>query len=159
MAPIALSPRPPFSTWPTQFASAEYGFGWYVGRGILVTQATVNHGTESTARELTGWFDRVCSAHATEIERVGGAVAIHDWRLVRSYDGAVRVTLNRWNEVNVAKISKAILVMHDSPLMKMAVAGADLILSIASLGRSKIEIATSLTEVLNKYGVQAPAKE
>ena len=53
-------------------------------------------------------------------------------------------------------LRKGVIIVADSPLIKMAVAGANRIAAMTSGGDSQFEIATNMTQVLQKYEERRP---
>jgi hypothetical protein len=150
-------PLPPFNSWPVQLSDPEVGFAWYTSSATLVTQALPTHATARVASVLSDWVDLVLERHQKEIDRCGGLLGIHDWRRFRSYDSEARRTwLLRLQRRPKGYLRKGIIIVDDSPLLKMAIAGANMIVSLASGGRSQFEIATNAFRVVQKYDVRRP---
>ena len=55
-------------------------------------------------------------------------------------------------------LRKAVVIIDDNPLLKMAVAGANLLVAVASRNQGQIEFSTNAYETLRKYGVRAPER-
>jgi hypothetical protein len=150
-------PLPPFNTWPVQLSDPDVGFGWYTSSGTLVTQALPSHATSRVSEVLSNWVDLVLEAHREEIDRCGGLLGIHDWRRFRSYDSEARRNwMQRIQRRPKGYLRKGVIIIADNPLIKMAVAGANMIVSLASGGHSNFEIATNATQILHKYDVRPP---
>jgi hypothetical protein len=151
-------PLPPFNSWPIQFSDPEVGYAWYTASATLVTQALPTHASARVSDVLSDWVDLVLQRHREEINRHGGLLGIHDWRRFRSYDTEAR---RRWLQRIQCRpkgyLRKGVIVIADSPLIKMAVAGANMIVTIASGGESQFEIATNALQVLHKYDVRRPS--
>jgi len=154
-SPGAIEPLPPFNTWRIQLSDPEVGFAWYTSPGILVTQATMTHAGVRASVVLSDWVDLVLETHREELRQCGGLLGIHDWRRFRSYDSeARRLWTQRIRRRPSGYLRKGVIIIAESPLIKMAVAGANLVVAIASGGSSQFEIATNATEVLRKYNVR-----
>ena len=148
----AKDPSPPFSSWPLQFSDPDVGFAWYVGKGIIVTQASATHGTVRVATVVSDWIDELRERHHEEFDRFGGVLGIHDWRRIRTYESDARkVWVERINKRPPGYLRKAVVIVGDSPLLKMAVAGANMFLAVASRNDGRIEVATNVYQILNKY--------
>lgn len=157
--PDLVEPLPPFDNWPLQLSDPDVGFAWYTNSAVLVTQAIPSHATAHVSDTLSNWVDLILEMNRDEIERCGGLLGIHDWRRFRSYDSeARRKWMQRIERRSKGYLRKGIIVIADSPLIKMAVAGANMIVSLASGGSGQFEIATNPFHVLHKYNVQAPLR-
>lgn len=151
-------PASPFSNWPVQYADPDVGFAWYAGNGTIVTQICVTHGTAPGVTVVSDWIDLLLEAHREELAQAGGMLGIHDWRRVSKYDSDARkIWLERIQRRPKGYLRKAVVIVADNPLLKMAIAGANMLVAVASRGEGQIELATNAYEVLRKYGVQAPA--
>lgn len=150
-------PQPPFHTWPIQFRDPEVGFAWYTSAATLVTQVIPKHASARVSAVLSDWVDMVREKHQDDIARHGGLLGIHDWRSFRTYDTeARRLWLQRIERRPKGYLRKGVIIISDSPLIKMAVAGANLIVALASGGKSQFEIATDAAGIVDKYNVQRP---
>ena len=156
---IPNGPAAPFSNWPIQLNDPDVGFAWHVGNSTIVTQISSDHGTAHTATVLSDWLDQLVARHKAEIESGNGLIAIHDWRKVKRYDSAARVIwFERMKQRPKGYLRKAVVITADNPLLKMAIAGGNLILAVLSGSQPTIELATNAYEVLRKYQVKAPTK-
>jgi len=152
-----IEPLPPFNSWPIQLSDPEVGFAWYLNPGILVTQATPAHATVRVAAVLSDWVDLVLESHREEFSRRGGMLGIHDWRRIRSYDSEARRSwMQRIRRRPKGYLRKGVIIITDTPLTKMAVAGANMVVALASRGDSQFEIATNANQVLREYDVRPP---
>jgi len=152
-----IEPLAPLNSWPIQFTDPEVGFAWYLSPGILVTQATTAHASGRVAVVLSDWVDLVRERHHEELSRCGGMLGIHDWRRFRSYASEARRTwMQRIQRRPKGYLRKGVIIIADSPLIKMAVAGANMVVTLASRGDSQFEIATSATQVLREYNLRPP---
>jgi hypothetical protein len=152
-------PLLPFSTWPIQFSDPDVGFAWYAGNGTVVTQATSTHGTARTATVISDWIDQMLDANGADVARAGGLLGIHDWRRVQKYDSAARKTwIERIHRRPKGYLRKAVVIIADNPLLKMAIAGANLFVAVASRDQGQIEISTNAYETLRKYAVRTPVR-
>lgn len=155
--PNLAEPLPPLNSWPVQLSDPDVGFAWYTSSATLVTQALPTHATARVSEVLSNWVDLVLEQHRDEIARHGGLLGIHDWRRFRTYDSeARRKWMQRIERRPKGYLRKGVIIIADNPLIKMAVAGANMIVSLASGGHSQFEIATNATQVLHKYDVQRP---
>jgi len=127
-----------------------------------VGQVSGTHGTARMASVFSDWLDEVVATHELEIAQAGGFVAIHDWRQLTGYDSeARRIWLGRMGERakrHPGYLRKAVVIIADNPLLKMAVAGGNLVATLASRGKSQVEIATNAVEVLARYQVRPPLR-
>lgn len=150
-------PAAPFSSWPIQCVDPDVGFAWYAGNGVIVTQISGRDGTPRVASVLSDWIDELLELHRTEIVATGGMLGIHDWRRVRNYDSSARnIWFGRMKRRPPNYLRKAVVVISDNPLLKMAIAGGNLVLALASNRIGDIEIASNAYEVLRKYAVTSP---
>jgi len=156
-SPSPAEPLAPFNAWPLQFSDPDVGFAWYTHAATLVTQATPTHATSYAADVLSNWVDQVLESHHEEINHYGGLLGIHDWRRFRSYDSeARRRWLQRIERRPKGYLRKGVIIVLDNPLLKMAVAGANMAVALASGGESQFEIATNALQTLQKYDVRRP---
>ena len=154
----AFAPRAPFERWPLQVADEQWGFAWYCGKGVIVTQAAVTHGTQYAAHSYHDFADRMLSEHAAEIEAAAGLYVIHDLRLLQTYDaGARRAWTERMKRRKRGYLRGSTVVVDEAtPLLKMAVSGINMMAAL-SLG-SFVELTNDLPGALRKYDVQAPRR-
>jgi len=155
---LARNPRPPFESWPVHLADERFGFAWYCGAGVIVTQATLTHGTQEAAHAYHDFADRVLVDHAEEVTRAGGLYVIHDLRILQTYDQAAR---RAWTERmkrrrNGYLRGSTVVVQEANSLLKMAVSGINLMAAL-SLG-STIELTTDLPATLRQHEVQPPRR-
>lgn len=155
-----IAPAPPFSTWPIHCSDAEVGYGWYVGNCTIVTQISVSVGSAKVATVLCNWMDELYEQNRGEIDRGGGIIAVHDWRRVESYQSAARtIWLDRMkHRPEGYKLRKAVVITSDNALLKMAVAGANLISAVSLRGYGQIETSSNAHEVLREYAITAPGR-
>lgn len=156
--PLFRPPRPPFESWPLQVADDRFGFAWYCGAGVIVTQSVLTHGTQEAAHTYHDFADKILVEHADEIGKSGGLYVIHDLRLLQTYDHAAR---RAWTERmkrrrNGYLRGSTVVVNEPTPLLKMAVSGINLMAAL-SLG-SEIELSTDLPATLRKHDVQVPRR-
>jgi hypothetical protein len=149
-------PRAPLQAWRLQVADARFGFAWYCGNGVIVTQAAVNHGTVEAAHAYHDLADRVITHRAEDLKTAGGLYVIHDLRLLETYDSDARKV---WSERMRSRErgylrGSTVVVKEVSPLLKMAVAGINMMTTL-NLG-SKVELSLDLTETLRQHRVQPP---
>jgi len=156
--PLSRPPRPPFETWPLQLADERFGFAWYCGAGMIVTQGALTHGTQEAAHAYHDFADRVLIDHAEEIASSGGLYVIHDLRLLQTYDQSAR---RAWTERmkrrrNGYLRGSTVVVKEANSLLKMAVSGMNLMAAV-SLG-STIELTTDLPGTLRQHDVHPPRR-
>lgn len=150
-------PRSPMDRWPVQVADPRFGYAWYCGEGVVVSQAVLTHGTEEAAHAYHDVVDAALAAAPAEFEAAGGLYVIHDFRLVRKYDAGARTAWQeRMRRRGRGYLRGSTVVVHQaSPLLKMAVQAINLMASL-SLG-SRIELASDPSVVLAELGVTGPA--
>ena len=149
-------PAYPFTNWPTQFHDPDVGYAWYVLGGSMVTQINVPDGNEFVANTLSDWIDAVLADHADEVAQAGGLLAVHDWRLLCSYSSRARTTwYERMKQRPKNYLRRAVVVVGDTPLLKMAVAGARLMATLSLVG--DVELAHDIDKVLAQYPLRRPA--
>jgi hypothetical protein len=134
-----------------------YGFAWYCGRGIVVSQVTYRHGSAEGVRNYHAFEERLLSERAAELARYEGMFVIHDWRVLETYDAEARRV---WQERMRAREKgylrgSVVCVASAGALLKMAVQAANLVTSVVH-GVS-VELAVDLDAVLRKYAVEGPA--
>jgi hypothetical protein len=156
---LIYRPEKPLDGWPLQIADERFGFAWYCGAGMIVTQAAVAHGTEAAAHAYHDLADRVLSRCTSDVEAAGGLYVIHDMRLLESYESTAR---RAWAERMSRRArgylrGSTVVVDRASPLLKMAVSGINLLAAL-KLG-SAIEIAKDMSEALRAHSVQRPAED
>jgi hypothetical protein len=149
-------PLPPLQGWPVQRYDERFGFTWYCGEGIMVSQVLVPHGTEVAAHAYHDLADAVVARCRDDLERCGGLYVIHDLRQLRTYDASARrVWQERMRRRGRGYLrGSTVVVLEASPLLKMAVQGINLMASL-SLG-SSIELSTDLSAVLRAQRVAPP---
>jgi hypothetical protein len=135
----------------------DAGFAWYTGSGILITQVCAERGTAPVATILSNWIDETLASHREEIAQSGGLFAVHDWRQVRRYDSAARsVWFERMKKRPKGYLRKAIVIIADNPLLKMAVAGGNLLAAISLDGHTKVELASDIHAVMRQHSLMPP---
>jgi hypothetical protein len=152
-------PTLPFSNWPLHLSDPDVGFAWYAGAGTVVTQVITSHGTARAATVVSDWIDELRERYATDLENAGGLLGIHDWRRLRKYDSSARqIWVDRIRRRPKGYLRKAVVIVNDNPLLKMAVAGVNLFVAVASRDQGQIEITTNAYEALRKYGIRSPER-
>lgn len=150
-------PLAPFGDWPIQFFEPEIAYAWYTHGATFVTQALIVSTNVYVVSILNDWLDDVTRTHREEIERAGGLLAIHDWRRIRKYDSASREAwFARMRARPSNYLRKAIVVVGDAPLLKMALAGANLLTALHL--KSQVQIASNCYQVLREHGVIRPGE-
>ncbi len=152
-------PKAPLQAWPQQIVDPHFGFAWYCGAGIIVTQAAVAHGTVVAAHRYHDLADRVLAQRPDEITRAGGLYVIHDLRLLETYESDAR---KAWSDRMRARPKgylrgSTVVVRDATPLLRMAVAGVNLMSSL-NLG-AKVELSTDLAGALREQRVRQPGPE
>ncbi|MFW6050443.1 MAG: hypothetical protein ACODAU_04670 [Myxococcota bacterium] len=149
-------PKPPLDAWPVQAYDERIGFIWYCEGGVIVSQATVRHGTPEAADAYHDLVDQALEARADDLARSGGLFVVHDWRELTSYDAAARkVWQERMRRRGRGYLrGAAVVVAQANPLLRMAVQGANLMAAL-NLG-SHIELATDMPTLLRAHGIEPP---
>jgi len=147
-------PRAPLDRWPIQHRDPNYGFAWYLGRGIIVSQVVAAHGTATAAHTYHNFEERILRERAPELSRHGGLFVIHDWRAMLTYDAeARRVWQERMKERERGYLRGSIVcVARSSALLKMAVQAVNVVASL--LHGCKIELTEDVEVALREAGVQ-----
>lgn len=149
------SPKPPFTGWPVQLADPRLGYLWFVAPNVLVSQAHITHASVDAAHALHDWIDRVHSERRADIDRAGGLVCVHDWRLLSGYEaGARRVYQERMRARPKGYLKAAYTIVPSTPLLRMAVEAGNLAAQLGSGGR--VLLATDPVSVLAKLDLRAP---
>lgn len=149
-------PLPPFDHWPVQHRDPQFGFAWYCGRGIVVSQVVLAHGSVNAALSYHDYEERLLRERSAELARHGGLFVIHDWRAMRTYDAAARRV---WQERMRAREKgylrgSVVCVTRAGALLKMAVQAANLVTSVVH-GVS-VELSEDLDAVLREHVVGGP---
>jgi hypothetical protein len=148
-------PRPPLADWPIQGRIA-FGFVWYAAPGAIVTQVAVDHATLDHAAEIVDTIDRIIAARSDEMTRLGGALIVHDWKAMRSYDPQGRNLIFARTRARPAGEVRAVIVsLTLSPLVRMSLEAGNALLR-ATTGRV-IEVVPTIAPSLARYSVQRPA--
>lgn len=151
-------PRPPFRFWPIQLADPGFGYMWFTDPCVLVNQVCFPRATTNLVAALHDGIDRVIEREAESIERHGGIVIIHDWRELKGYDTAARrAYLDRMRRRKGGYLRQAVAVLPSTPLLKMAVQTADLVMALGVGG--KLGFANDIQKVLDRFDVKRPLAE
>lgn len=147
------SPRAPLEGWRVQHQDPHYGYAWYCGQGIIVSQVTTAHGTGQAARNYHEFEERILRERARDCERAGGLFVIHDWRLMETYDAEARRV---WQERMRARTKgylrgSVVCVANAGALLRMAVQAVNVVASVTH--GAKVELTDDLDAVLRKYGL------
>ena len=149
------SPRAPFDRWPVQTHAEGIGFAWYTSPAAFVNQLTSRRGTVEAAHWLHDLIDHVLERERADIERHGGLLIVHDWRALEGYDvEARRAFLGRMKRRRPGYMRRAVAVLPDTPLLRMAVQTANLAMALHIGG--KLEMTNDPVPVLASLGVRAP---
>ena len=153
---ILLPPQSPFERWPLHHVDPRYGYVWYCGAGMVVSQLTITHATREVVDAYHGFEEQVLRECTDDLREAGGLFAIHDWRALESYDAAARTS---WQE-RIKNRPKGYLrgsvvcVERANALLKMAVQAANVVASLTH--GAKVELTTDIGPALTKHAVVAP---
>ena len=138
----------PFDRWPVQHDDPRYGYAWYCGRGLIVSQTTVSHGSKEAAYAYHDYEGTILRLHAEEIAAAGGLFVIHDWRTLATYDTeARRVWQERMKSRKKGYLRGSVVCLTQAaPLLKMAVQAANLWASV--LHGAKVELTSDIRAAL-----------
>jgi hypothetical protein len=149
-------PAAPFAAWPIQFRHRDFGFAWVLPGATIVTQSLLPRGLATGAYAANDWIDLQLRLKSREVEANDGCVIIHDWQAITSYE---RSAYEAW-EIGARKRAricrKAITVVRDTAILRLAVASINAINSLIRGGSSNVELATNLHAVLRNYDVRPP---
>lgn len=149
-------PKTPFQDWPIQIETPSF-YAWYTEPGVFVSQVLVEHATGKDAEALTRLIDHVLLAKENELTTLGGLLAIHDWRAMKSYEPAARaVFMQRVRTHKRGKFRDAVVAINVSPILRMAIEAANTFLVLAT-GRN-VHAVSGLAPSLAKYGVKRPVE-
>lgn len=148
---MSLQRRPPFDKWPIHHMDARYGYAWYLGRGLIVSQLAVTHGTEAAAHAHHDFESAVLREYADEVAENGGIFVIHDWRVMLTYDSSARrVWQERMQVRHKGYLRGAVVCLAKAaPLLKMAVQAANLVASVTH--GAKVELTTDIDAALAEH--------
>lgn len=149
-------PRPPLDRWPIQHRDSNYGYAWYCGSGVIVSQVVASHGSAAAAHSYHDFEERILRDKKFELARCGGLFVVHDWRAMRTYDAEARRV---WQERMRAREKgylrgSVVCVARASALLKMAVQAANVVASMVH--GSKVELAEDVATVLREHGIDGP---
>jgi hypothetical protein len=150
-----MKPHHPLTTWPLHFKDWRFGLAWYTAPGVFVNQIHQSHGSVAVANALHDAIDHVLFHHAEDLKKHGGLMVIHDWRKMTSYDSEAREAyLERMRARPSGYLRKAVAVIPSTPLLRMAVQTANIVMAMRSGGT--LQFATDLAAVLEQYEVRHP---
>jgi hypothetical protein len=149
--------RPPLEAWPVHHVNEHYGYAWYCGAGVVVSQVTVVHATREAAAAYHNFEESILRDCAQDLKAAGGLFAIHDWRGVKSYDASARAL---WQERMRSRPKgylrgSVVCVDRANALLRMAVQAANVVASLTQSG--KVEVTTDLVPVLARHAITRPA--
>lgn len=149
-------PLPPFERWPVQHRDDTFGFAWYCGRGVIVSQVIYPHGSGAAARSYHRFEEQVLHDRAAEVARYGGLFVVHDWRAMQTYDAeARRVWQERMREREKGYLRGSVVcVARAGALLKMAVQAANVVTSVVHGVR--VELTEDLEGALREYAIEPP---
>lgn len=148
-------PRAPFSHWPVQLADPQLGYAWYTQPATFVNQLLVERATVDHANRLHDIIDQVIERESEDIAAHGGLLIVHDWRQLSKYDSEARKAfVGRMRSREPGYLRGAVAVVPNTPLLRMAVQTANLVMAMRAGG--KLEITTSVGPALAKHGVAVP---
>ncbi|MCB9599518.1 MAG: hypothetical protein H6722_23055 [Sandaracinus sp.] len=156
-------PRPgaPFEAWPDQWVDPRFGRVWVrpaddERRLLLVNQTTVRHATLEGVHLLHDVIDRVLARDGAAIRARGGMDFLHDWRSIAGYDSEARKGyLARMSRREPGYIAHAIAVVPNTPLVRMAVQTANVIMALGVGGN--FELATDTRAAMRRFGNDPPS--
>ncbi len=149
------TPRAPLAHWPVQLEVPGLGFVWYTQPATFVNQLYVERATVEHANRLHDLIDHVIERESEDIAAHGGLLIVHDWRAFSKYDSEARkVFVDRMRSREPGYLRGAVAVVPDTPLLRMAVQTANLVMALRAGG--KLEIATSVGPALAKHEVAVP---
>jgi hypothetical protein len=150
-----VAPRPPLGDWPIQ-GQISFGFIWYTAPAAIVTQVLIDRATLAHAIELTDTIDRIIAARSDDIAALGGALIVHDWKAMRSYDPQGRNHIfSRTRARPPGEVRAVIVSLTLTPLVRMSLEAGNALLR-ATTGRI-VEVVPSIAPVLTRYSVRRPA--
>ena len=149
-------PLAPFDTWLVQHRDDNYGFAWYCGRGIIVSQVVAAHGSAAAAWSYHHFEEQVLRDRAVELKRYGGLFVIHDWRAMQTYDAeARRIWQARMREREKGYLRGSVVcVARAGALLKMAVQAANVVTS--TVHGVHVELSDNLEQVLRTHKLDVP---
>jgi hypothetical protein len=151
------SPLAPFADWPVQLEDPALGFAWYTEPATFVNQLLVERATADTANRLHDVIDHVIEREREDIEAHGGLLIIHDWRELAKYDSDARKAfLDRMRGREPGYLRGAVAVVRNTPLLRMAVQTANLVMALRAGG--DLEMTTAVGPALTKHGVAVPTR-
>jgi len=157
LQPMPPRPAAPLDRWPLQLHVPEFGFFWFGQPAVFVDQTTHANATERDATLVHDVIDQLLVDRSEEVEAAGGLFIVHDWRSLETYEGDARRTFMarmRQRKPGYLRGAVAVLPKAASPLLRMALEGANLFAAVA-LSR-RIQVAHDITQVLNAHGVTPP---
>ena len=151
---MIAGPRNPFHDWPIQIETPTF-YAWYAEPGVFISQITVDHATGKDAETLTRLIDQVLLAKEAELTPLGGLLAIHDWRALRTYEPEARaIFMQRVRTHKPGKFREAAVAINVNPLLRMAIGAANTFLVLAT-GRN-VHAVSAVAPLLIKHGVKKP---
>ncbi len=148
-------PRPPFDAWPEQLRVPGLGSFWYTAPATFVNQSEIRRATAAAVTRLHDLIDEVIATRVDDYAPYGGLLIFHDWRATESYESdARRVYLERMKSRDPGYMRGAVAVVRDTPMIRMAVQTANLVMALRNGGQ--LEMATDPALPLSRHGVRAP---
>ena len=152
-----MRPAPPFDDWPVQYEHPEFGYAWYAAPAVFVNQLHAERGTASVANTLHDLVDDILARRGDELREHGGLLIVHDWRRMKGYDAeARRVFLGRMKRREPGYLRAAVAVVRDTPLLRMAVQTANMLMALRVGG--DLEMAIEPRAALRAHGGVAPIR-
>lgn len=150
------SPRPPLEAWPVQHYDRSFGFAWYCGRGLIVSQSAITNGGAEPSHAYHDFEESMLGEHAEEIRAHGGLFVIHDWRTLLDHDPSGR---SAWQQRMSSRPKgylrgSVVCLVTASPLLHMAVHTVNLYTS--TIHGVRIELTTDIEGALRKHGLIGP---
>lgn len=141
-----------------QLHDPRFGFAWYTEPCVFLDQATVSRGTVEAVDALHDAIDHVLIREQAAIERHGGLLMIHDWRQLTGYDSSARVAyLRRMKHRRPGYLRHVVSVLPSSPLIRMAVQTANIVMAVSSGGN--LRMVTDPQQTLREHRVVTPAAQ
>lgn len=156
---MAPRPLPPLDGWPVQLSDEhEQLFAWWCPPDVVVMQYLAPHFSLGTARAATAILDGVLKARRQELRRLGGLVAIHDLREMRSAELAAERHLDQaWKQWDGKDIREVWLVNDTMNRFARLLVHAVNLIARVTMGRP-LRLVHTLDEPFRAHGVHVPGQ-